>query len=188
MPHCIVGHRHLQLWSLQDGCVWLLCWAGCSVRLSHLEGCGPLWHLWCLSCSSALGGGCGSSVGIWASSAVTQVEVHSLVGVVCHHGIWVPNVPFCHIWNNGNHVLGSLLCQLGAVGCSWGQSLEGVDDVWPWLLWLVWAVHPLSWQICVHRFGAVGDLFPGMLDGKVIHSNLSQLTGGCLEWLGHKFS
>ena len=39
----------------------------------------------------------------------------------------------------------------------------------------------------VHRFGAVGDLFPGMLDGKVVHSNVSQLTGGCLEWLGHKF-
>ena len=41
---------------------------------------------------------------------------------------------------------------------------------------------------CVYRFGAVGDLFPGMLDGKVVHSNVSQLTGGCLEWLGHKFS
>ena len=41
---------------------------------------------------------------------------------------------------------------------------------------------------CVHRFGAVGDLFPGMLDGKVVHSNLSQLAGGCLEWLGNKFS
>ena len=41
---------------------------------------------------------------------------------------------------------------------------------------------------CVHRFGAVGDLFPGMLDGEVIHSNVSQLTEGCLEWLGHKFS
>ena len=40
----------------------------------------------------------------------------------------------------------------------------------------------------VHRFGAVGDLFPGMLDGKVVHSNVSQLIGGCLEWLGHKFS
>ena len=41
---------------------------------------------------------------------------------------------------------------------------------------------------CVHRFGAVGDLFPGMLDGKVVHSNVSQLIGGCLEWLGYKFS
>ena len=40
----------------------------------------------------------------------------------------------------------------------------------------------------IHRFGAVGDLFLGMLDGKVIHSNVSQLVGGCLEWLGHKFS
>ena len=41
---------------------------------------------------------------------------------------------------------------------------------------------------CVHRFGAVGDLFSGMLDGKVVHSNVSQLIGWCLEWLGHKFS
>ena len=40
---------------------------------------------------------------------------------------------------------------------------------------------------CVHRFGAVGDLFPGMLDGKVVHSYVSQLIGGCLEWLGHRF-
>ena len=40
----------------------------------------------------------------------------------------------------------------------------------------------------IHCFGAVGDLFPGMLDGKVVHSNVSQLIGGCLEWLGHKFS
>ena len=26
---------------------------------------------------------------------------------------------------------------------------------------------------CVHRFGAVGDLFLGMLNGKVVHSNVS---------------
>ena len=37
---------------------------------------------------------------------------------------------------------------------------------------------------CVYSFGAVGDLFPGMLDGKVVHSNVSQLIGGCLEGLG----
>ena len=47
---------------------------------------------------------------------------------------------------------------------------------------------PLVLADCVHRFGAVGDLFSRMLDGKVVHSNVSQLTGGCLEWLGHKFS
>ena len=40
----------------------------------------------------------------------------------------------------------------------------------------------------VNHFGAVGDLFPGVLDGKVVHSNVSQLIGGCLEWLCHKFS
>ena len=46
---------------------------------------------------------------------------------------------------------------------------------------------PLVLADCIHRFGAVGDLFPGMLDGKVVHSNVSQLTRGCLEWLCHKF-
>ena len=39
----------------------------------------------------------------------------------------------------------------------------------------------------VHHYGAVGDLFPSVLDGKVVHSYISQLTRGCLEWLGHKF-
>ena len=39
----------------------------------------------------------------------------------------------------------------------------------------------------VHWFGAVENLFLGMLDGKVVHSNVSQLIGGCLEWLSHKF-
>ena len=46
---------------------------------------------------------------------------------------------------------------------------------------------PLVLADCVHRFGAVGDLFPGVLDGKVVHSNVSQLIGGCLEWPCHKF-
>ena len=47
-----------------------------------------------------------------------HVGLHSLVGLASHHGIWAPNIPFCHIWNNSYHMLGSLLCQLGAVGCS----------------------------------------------------------------------
>ena len=46
---------------------------------------------------------------------------------------------------------------------------------------------PLVLADSIHRFGAVGDLFPGMLDGKVVHSNVSQLIGRCLEWLCHKF-
>ena len=40
----------------------------------------------------------------------------------------------------------------------------------------------------IHCFGAVGDLFPGVLDVKVVHSDVSQLIGGCLVWLCHKFS
>ena len=38
----------------------LFCWVWCGVGLFRLEGCGPLWHPWCLSCSSTLGSGCGS--------------------------------------------------------------------------------------------------------------------------------
>ena len=46
---------------------------------------------------------------------------------------------------------------------------------------------PLVLADSIHRFGTVGDLFPCMLDGKVVHSYVSQLIGGCLEWPGHKF-
>ena len=46
---------------------------------------------------------------------------------------------------------------------------------------------PFVLMDCVHRFGAVGVLFPGVLDGKVVHSNISQLIGGCFEGLSHKF-
>ena len=34
---------------------------------------------------------------------------------------------------------------------------------------------------CIHRFGAVGDLFLGILNGKVVHGDVSQLTRRCLE-------
>ena len=81
-------------------------------------------------------------------------------------------------------MLGSLLCQLGAVGtvlggCRQCVTMATVAGV---------GCPPFVLADCVHRFGAVGDLFSGMFDGKVVHSNLSQLIGGCLEWLGHKFS
>ena len=46
---------------------------------------------------------------------------------------------------------------------------------------------PLVLADCIHRFGAVGDLFLGMLDGKLVHSDVSLLIGGHLEWLDHKF-
>ena len=64
-------------------------------------------------------------------------------------------------------------------GCRWCVTIAAVAGV---------GCPPFVLADYVHRFGAVGDLFPGMLDSKVVHSNLSQLTGGCLEWLGHKFS
>ena len=72
---------------------------------------------------------------------------------------------------------------LGAVGtvlggCRWCVTMAAVAGV---------DHPPFVLADSVHRFGAVGDLFPGMLDGKVVHSNVSQLIGGCLEWLGHRF-
>ena len=41
---------------------------------------------------------------------------------------------------------------------------------------------------CILRFGAMGDLFSGMLNGKVVHSDVSWLTKRCLEWFCHKFA
>ena len=73
-----------------------------------------------------------------------------------------------------------LSCAVGAVlgGCRWCVTIAIVAGV---------GCLPFVLADCVHRFGVVGDLFPDMLDGKVVHSNVSQLTGGCLQWLGHKF-
>ena len=74
-----------------------------------------------------------------------------------------------------------LLGVVGTVlgGCRWCVTMAAVAGV---------GCLPFVLVDCVHRFGAVGDLFPGMLDGKVVHSNLGQLIRGCLEWLGNKFS
>ena len=73
-----------------------------------------------------------------------------------------------------------LLCAVGTVlgGCRWCVTIAIVAGVGHSLLVLA---------DCIHRFGALRDLFLGMLDGEVVHSNVSQLAGGCLEWLGHKF-
>ena len=63
-------------------------------------------------------------------------------------------------------------------GCRWCvtiATMAGVDHL------------PFVLAECVNRFRAVGDLFPGVFYGKVVHSNVSQLAGGCLEWLGHEF-
>ena len=73
-----------------------------------------------------------------------------------------------------------LLCAVGTVlgGCRWCVTIAIVAGV---------GHSPLVLADCVHRFGAVGDLFLGVLNGKVVHCDVSQLTGGCLEWLCHKF-
>ena len=112
--------------------------------------------------------------------------MHSLVGMACHHGILVPNVPSCHIWNNGNHMWAVcsagwvLSCAVGTVlgGCRWCVTIAVVAGV---------GHLPFVLSDSIHHFGAVGDLFPGVLDGKVVPSNVSQLIGWCLEWLCHKF-
>ena len=116
----------------------------------------------------------------------SSVEVHSLVGVACHHSILVPSVPSCHIWSNRNHMWGSLLCWMGAIVCSW-PVLGGCR--WCVTTAIVAGVDHLLLVLadCIHRFGAVGDLFLGVLNGRVVHHDVSQLAGGCLEWLCHKF-
>ena len=69
---------------------------------------------------------------------------------------------------------------VGAVlrGCRWCVTIAIVAGV---------GHLPLILADCIHRLGTVGDLFPGMLDSKMVHSNVCQLTRGCLEWLCHKF-
>ena len=73
-----------------------------------------------------------------------------------------------------------LSCAVGTVfgGCRWCVTTAVVAGMGHLLLVLADSIH---------RLGAVGDLFPGMLDGKVVHNNVSQLTRWCLEWLCHKF-
>ena len=73
-----------------------------------------------------------------------------------------------------------LLCAVGTVlgGCRWCVTIAIVAGV---------GCLPLVLADCIHRFGAVGDLFPGILNGKVVHCNVNQLTGGCLEWFCHRF-
>ena len=71
-----------------------------------------------------------------------------------------------------------LSCAVGMVlgGCRWWVTIAivaGVDR----LLACSYGLHPQVWSC----------LFPGMLDGEVVHSNISHLIGGCLEWLSHKF-
>ena len=59
-----------------------------------------------------------------------------------------------------------LLCAVGAVlgWCRWCTTIAVVTGVGCLMLVMV---------DCVHRFGAVGDLFSGMLNGKVVHSDIS---------------
>ena len=73
-----------------------------------------------------------------------------------------------------------LLCAVGAVlgGCRWCVTIAIVPGV---------GHSPLILADCIHRFGAVRDLFLGMLNGKVVHHNVSQLARGCLEWFCHRF-
>ena len=73
-----------------------------------------------------------------------------------------------------------LSCTIGVVlgGCRWCVTITIVIGV---------SCSLLVMADCIHRFGAVGDLFPGVLNGEVVHCNVSQLTRGCLEWFCHKF-
>ena len=59
-----------------------------------------------------------------------------------------------------------LSCAVGAVlgGHRWCVTIAVVAGV---------GCPPFVLAGCIHRFGAVGDLFPGMLNDKVVHSNLS---------------
>ena len=125
-------------------------------------------------------------MGILTSSAVAQVEVCSLAGVLATMAFWSPMSHFVAFGTMGITCLAAcstswvLSCAVGTVlgGCRCCVTIAVVAGVGHLLFVLADSVH---------HFGAVGDLFPGILDGKVVCSNVSQLNGRCLEWLGHKF-
>ena len=73
-----------------------------------------------------------------------------------------------------------LLCVVGAVlrGCRWCVTIAVVAGV---------GHSPLVLADNIHRFGAVGDLFPGMLDDKWLTSMSASSLEGVLKWLCHKF-
>ena len=114
------------------------------------------------------------------------VEVHSLVGVACHHSILVPSVQSCCIWSNGNHVWGSMLCWLGAVVCSWGSS---------WSVQMVCDHCYCGW--CVSLATCPGRLHPQVWScGRLVprhaewQSGSQQCQLACKrvpEWFCHKF-
>ena len=59
-----------------------------------------------------------------------------------------------------------LSCAIGAVlgGCRWCVTITIVTGI---------GCSMLVMADCTHQFGAVGDLFPGMLNGKVVCSDVS---------------
>ena len=59
-----------------------------------------------------------------------------------------------------------LSCAIGAVlgRCQWCVTIAVATGV---------GCSMLVMADCIHRFGAVGDLFPGMLNGKVVHRDVS---------------
>ena len=142
------------------------------------------WGLWSLPTSMASvlpptqGGSCGFLVGIWTSHAMTQLgcipwqRCLPWLKWLATTALWSPVsnlVAFgamgilCGAVSSASWVL---LCTIGAVlgGCRWHVTITIVTGVG--CLMLVMAD-------CIHRFGAVGDLFSGMLNGKVVHSDVS---------------
>ena len=99
-------------------------------------------------------------------SPVSRLVTFGAMGIMCGAVCFASWVLFCAV----RAVLG---------GCRWCVTIAIVAGVGHSLLVLA---------DCIHRFGAVEDLFLGMLNGKVVHCDVSQLAGGCFEWLCHKFS
>ena len=62
-------------------------------------------------------------------------------------------------------------------GCRWCVTITIVTGVGSLVLVMV---------DYVHRFEAVGDLFSSLLDSKVVHCDVSELTRRCFEGFGHK--
>ena len=102
----------------------------------------------------------------------SSVEVHSSGGVACHCGISVPSVPSFAFGAMG--ITCGAVCSTGWVllhtvgsvlgGCRWWVTITIVTGV---------GCSMLVMADCIHRFGAMGDLFSGVLKDKVFHCDVS---------------
>ena len=82
--------------------------------------------------------------------------------------------------------MGQFALLAGCCHVQLGQSLEVADGVYHWYCDWCGPLTTCPGRLCPQGWSC-GRLVPGMLNGEVVHSDVRQLTRGCLEWFCHKF-